>query len=147
MEWDGFPPEGVKLKCDRCGVELSGRDGDRPAESYLGTYTGLCYTCQNAGPYVVETFFDGAKRLSYPPSCPSWRRDRELYTAYGDCPTCKGSGTQWWTSYPSGYRSYCEACFKRFINHPVRVADRAFEDEVNDQVTDDLKRAIKWAKV
>ena len=122
MEWDGFPPEGVKLKCDRCGVELSGRDGDRPAESYLGTYTGLCYTCQNAGPYVVETFFDGAKRLSYP-------------------------GTQWWPSYPSGYRSYCEACFKRFINHPVRVADRAFEDEVNDQVTDDLKRAIKWAKV
>jgi hypothetical protein len=101
-----------------------------PAELYLGTYTGLCYECERAGVIVVETFPDGAKTLCYPPHCPSWRRDREHYVAYPDCPDCKGVGRKmisrelsrggnypesckrcaekFWIAHPKGYKMFCE---------------------------------------
>lgn len=110
--------------CKKCGKPLN-EDGYHPAKLYLGTYTGLCYTCQNAGPYVTMTFFDGAHKISYPPHCPSWRRDRETYTSYPDCPECNGIGRHYISradSLGGSYYSYCPACSDRFHNHPARKA-------------------------
>jgi len=120
MTWDGMlPPQ----DCQRCGKPLNA-DGGHPAELYAGTFTGLCYTCEREGPYVVKTYSaDGARRISYPPSCPSHRRDREEHIAYPDCHQCKGTGRitvdrPWRTG--GGYHKPCDACLQRFSAHPGR---------------------------
>lgn len=127
--------------CQRCG-KLLNADGGHPAEIYAGTFNGLCYGCTAAGPYVVRvSLLDGARVLSYPPHCPSWRRDRETFTAYADCGTCNGSGVQGRGRSAGGgsYPEYCKPCIRRYSGHPVRVlqfgyleklqrsADRAFQ--------------------
>ena len=120
MTWDGMlPPQ----NCQRCGKPLNG-DGNHPAELYAGTFTGLCYGCQNERPYVTKVYAaDGAQRISYPPHCPSWRRDREEYTGYPDCPECGGKGRMYvdrsWRS-GGGYHKSCERCLERFSGHPGR---------------------------
>jgi hypothetical protein len=71
-------------------------DGGHPAERYAGTHNGLCYPCTATGPYMVEVAeLDGCRRLSYPPSCPSLRRDRETELAYPDCEQCLGAWHTW----------------------------------------------------
>jgi hypothetical protein len=77
--------------CKGCGKVLNA-DGGHPAELYAGTFNGLCYACTGRSGFVVETFEDGCQLWSYPPHCPSWRRDRETAYGYADCPDCKGSG-------------------------------------------------------
>src|SRR5687767_9025531 len=77
------------LFCKKCNKKLN-EDGGHPAETYLGTYTGLCYTCERAGPYKVGFFLlDDCLRMSHPPHSPAWRRAREAYYWYEDCDACK----------------------------------------------------------
>lgn len=110
--------------CRGCGCPLNA-DGFHPAELYAGTYTGLCYDCERKPFFVASTYaLDGAMRVSYPPSRPSWRRDREEFVAYADCETCGGGGIGSVDSLRgSTYRHYCAACHDRFYAHPLR--DRA----------------------
>ncbi len=120
MNWDDMLPQ---HNCKRCGRPLNA-DGGHPAELYAGTYTGLCYACEREGPRVVKAYgADGAQRISYPPSCPSWRRDREEYIAYPDCRECKGTGRIYvdrpWRS-GGGYYKSCDRCLGRFSGHPGR---------------------------
>jgi hypothetical protein len=150
MTWNGFLPEGIT--CKKCGKELSGENGPRPAESYLGTYTGLCYKCSFEAPYIVEVHSDGAITWSYPPHCPNWRRDREEATGYPNCPTCEGSGRIYVPrDFKRGgpYYKYCEECFNLFYNYPKRYEQTrdydAWRDEIWDQIRDDEQRAIKAA--
>lgn len=121
MDERGMLP--VAWKCLGCGRQLNG-DGGHPAELYAGTFNGLCYPCTSAGPYVVGVaVLDGLRKLSYPPSCPSWRRDREREYAYPDCPKCLGSGRYVWARSGRGRQSaHCEDCFARWTHHPARLA-------------------------
>lgn len=122
MGWDGMLP---RRNCERCGKPLN-QDGAHPAELYAGTFTGLCYVCERAGGYALETYRDGAKRISYPPHCPSWRRDREEYTAYEDCTECNGTGRHAISrDYSKGgsYPVQCKACSERYYSDKLR--DRA----------------------
>jgi hypothetical protein len=130
--WDGFYPD---HECKQCGKALGGtKHGPgsygRPAELYAGTYTGLCYTCQNKNDYVLYIYpLDNAQQISAPPHCPNWRRDRELYIAYADCSDCKGKGRKMISrSFANGgpYPQYCKTCFDRFYNHPLRKAKSAY---------------------
>ncbi|MGN6633849.1 MAG: hypothetical protein ACTHJ6_00115 [Oryzihumus sp.] len=113
----------VELRCLRCSKVLNA-DGGHPAEVHAGCYNGLCYACTAAGPYVEKVYLlDGARAVNYPPHCPSWRRDREHFTGYLDCPECKGSGVAGWLPTAGGsssYRHYCTACHSRFYDPPLR---------------------------
>ncbi len=116
MDKDGMlPPHPCKV----CG-EMLNADGGHPAELYLGGYTGMCYKCQNAARYVAKEYPDSAVMWSYPPSCPSWRRDRETFTAYSDCLNCRGDGQHPAYSNGGSYRSYCKTCSDRFYVAPTR---------------------------
>lgn len=109
--------------CQRCG-KLLNSDGGHPAEIYAGTFNGLCYGCTAARPHVVKVaVLDGARIVSWPPHCPSYRRDRDTYTAYPDCGACKGTGVQRRNLGSTGYREGCKACLARYCAHPVRVLD------------------------
>lgn len=124
MDQEGMLPQ---HPCKNCGKMLNA-DGYHPAELYLGTYTGLCYDCEGKGPFIVDEYIDGAKRISYPPNSPAWSREREEYVAYADCPECKGKGmTRVSKSAPHGgsFRKFCKTCSQRFYLHPVRA--RFFE--------------------
>ena len=104
------------MKCQKCDKELNG-DGNHPAETYAGTYTGLCYACQNSESYIIEKYSDGAMTISYPPSCPSHRRDRGHHTAYADCKKCGGTGRLYVSrcmSQGGPYYEYCRDCLNRF---------------------------------
>jgi hypothetical protein len=102
--------------CHGCGTPLCGWDGPRPAETYAGTYTGLCYSCERAGPHVVEELPDGTQRISYPPHCPSWRRAREEFWARPGCEECDGTGRlRVWRQDSEGgsYYRFCATCIRR----------------------------------
>lgn len=123
MGWDGMLGSEGSIPCNRCGEPLNPH-GHRPAELYAGTYTGLCYRCQNSSAFCTHVeLLDMAEHWEFPPHCPSWRRDRESYVGYSDCNDCDGRGSKWVSrSDPQGgsYRTYCDACFSRYYNHPVR---------------------------
>jgi len=124
MSWNGFLPKGVK--CKQCGAVLEGEGEGRPAESYLGTYNGLCYPCTGKGPYFTgEVLVSGAKVYSHPPSCPSWRRDRTTYYFFEDCTVCQFGSVRKYSPGPFGgsYNSQCDACSKRHYEHPTIVAE------------------------
>jgi hypothetical protein len=119
MDKDGMFPS--DLTCIRCGKVLNA-DGGHPAELYAGTFNGLCYPCTSSGGYIEHVeILDGALSWSYPPSCPSWRRDREHAIGYADCETCKGSGIEG-THYSNStrWRDRCKACSERHQAHLVR---------------------------
>lgn len=120
MAWDGMLPTHY---CGRCESELN-PNGFRPAELYAGTYTGLCYKCQNSPAFCTHVeLIDRAEHWEFPPHCPSWRRDRESYVGYSDCNDCDGRGSKMVSrSFPSGgpYRTYCDICFSKYDNHPLR---------------------------
>lgn len=103
------------LKCKKCNEPLQGERSGHPAESYAGTYTGLCYECQNSSSYVIETYANGAKLWSHPPHCPSWRRDREEFVAFNDCQECHHGRIMISRSYGQGgsYPEYCRSCMKK----------------------------------
>lgn len=117
--WDGMlPPH----NCKRCGKPLNA-DGFHPAELYMGTYTGLCYACEKAPMYIESTAPDGGQRLSYPPTSPSHRRERETYIAYPDCPDCEGKGRFYISrslAQGRGYYRFCRTCTDRWSGHPFR---------------------------
>ncbi len=115
-----FPAE---WRCKVCKKTLNA-NGLHPAELYAGTYTGLCYTCEQKPYYVAKTYaLDDAMILSYPPSCPSWRRNRETYYAFGECPACKGTGIT--SALYANHREQCKDCLNRYFTHPLREwADR-----------------------
>lgn len=123
MSWNGFLPKGVK--CKKCGAVLEGEGEGRPAESYLGTYTGLCYPCTDQPAYATgEVYKSGAVEYSHRPSCPSHRRDRETYFQFEGCDCDHGS--VWKHSagpFGGSYRSECEKCSKRHYEHPAIVAE------------------------
>lgn len=112
MDKDGFFPV---VPCRACGKQLSGRDGPRPAETYAGTATGLCYACSSGPAYVVpdSELPDGARLVSHPPACPSWRRDRTTHWAYPDCTECGGMGARHRYSWSGDYMEYCRPCMAR----------------------------------
>lgn len=111
---DGFMPPS---ECYRCTTPLQGQYSGHPAESYAGTFTGLCGKCTHAEPIKIGEYDNGAELWEYAPHCPSWRRDRETYIAFSDCLRCIGRGFSWiGRSDASGgsYRAYCRECNGRF---------------------------------
>jgi hypothetical protein len=102
--------------CKACGKVLNA-DGGHPAELYAGTYTGLCYGCERGGPYVVpdSELPDGARRVSWPPACPSWRRDRTEHWAYPDCEDCKGQGARMRYGRNGQWTEGCRSCLTRVM--------------------------------
>ena len=127
---DGMLP---RHACKGCGKPLNA-DGGHPAEIYLGTYTGFCYTCQNGGAYPEKTYPSGATRWNFPPHCPAWRRDRETFIGFAGCPDCNGKGRIMVSRADAQSGSYpknCETCSNRHYKHPAtRAADAAYMDKV-----------------
>lgn len=110
-----FPEEWT---CQRCGKKLDA-DGGHPAERYAGTYNGLCYACTGAGPFVVSVAtIDGAQEVSWPPHCPSWRRNRETFFGYTDCEFCGGLGAK--RGYWPNPHNRCTECSQRYHGHHDR---------------------------
>jgi len=94
-------------------------DGNHPAETYGGTYNGLCHGCTGKPAILMAiAVLDGCWITSHPPRCPSWRRDRERHYGYPDCPRCKGWGRT--------YTDRCPGCSDRYFSHPLRVADMEY---------------------
>lgn len=145
--------------CKKCGKDLGGgkMDGSyaRPAELYAGTYTGLCYSCQNSGPYLETTFFDGIERWNFPPHCPSWRRDRETYVFRPGCDCEKGRRiVSRHPMYGGSYFIQCEQCSEAWANNPIRKAYgewqsmpykvvKFFQDKVNAMAYQDVIERAK----
>jgi hypothetical protein len=111
--------------CRVCGKRLNA-DGHHPAELYAGTFTGLCYGCERGAAYVVpdSELPDGARRVSHPPSCPSWRRDRTEHWAYPDCEECGGMGARMRYGRNGQYTEYCRPCLTR-VSVPRRTNEVA----------------------
>lgn len=134
----------VGWACSRCGKTLNA-DGCHPAELYAGTFTGLCYGCERSGSYVVpgSELPDGARLVSHPPSCPSWRRDRTEHWAYPDCPDCGGQGARVrYSSMSHGnYTEYCRACAAR-VTAPRRANEVALLRAVADALEAEHLRTV-----
>lgn len=129
--------------CTGCGKQLNA-DGNHPAELYAGTFNGLCYGCTGRGAYVAKVCaLDGAREVSWPPHCPSWRRDRETFIAYADCEACGGLGVDGHGSSHGGgtYPLSCKPCLDRCIAHPVRVWDEARRKLIYERAQAAFERA------
>jgi len=139
-QWDGFY-EG--LTCGQCGKPLEGQGSGHPAESYAGTYNGLCYPCTNGAAYPLNDyqFLSGARYWSHPPHCPSWRRDRETFLAFDDCDQCQHGRIMISRSFGQGgpYPKQCEKCQTRNDSDPRVAAGQAYHDKLSE-----LRRA--WYK-
>ena len=106
---NGYLPE---HNCRVCGSVLL------KEERYLGIYTGLCYKCEKRKPFVEKECENGAYWISYPPHCPSWRRDRERFVAYWDCMECGGKGRimiKRAFGLGGSYPKQCRACWNRYL--------------------------------
>lgn len=138
MDRHGMLPDDIF--CIRCAKPLN-MDGGHPAELYAGTYNGLCYGCTGTGPYVAAVAqLDGCQRVSWPPPCPSHRRDRVNYYGYPDCANCKGLGA---TGYVSSAKS-CDACLARWASHPVTVAESRWSELMYRSLQATFDRAIDY---
>ena len=91
--WDGHIHPSWDPRCRNCDAPLSGADGPRPAETYLGTYNGLCYPCTLSGMRLERLRSDGLREYSFPPYLSSWRRDRQTVLVRPYCVECGGSPT------------------------------------------------------
>lgn len=124
--WDGFIRIPGGIDCAICGKTLGSIDDPRsnPAESYAGTYTGLCYGCERSATWACYRCDDGLIYYSHPPHLPSWRRDREFYFAYEDCTTCQKGAVRVSRSDAMGgsYNTQCVKCRDRAHSHPIRAA-------------------------
>ena len=124
----------IGLSCKCCGRKLQGEGEGRPAESYAGTYTGLCYDCEFRAEFKERTCFDGAEIWSFPPHCPAWRRDRESFIGYSGCLTCEGKGRKWISRPDSRGGSYtvnCPDCRSKFDSNTVRKHWRNRWEQLN----------------
>lgn len=127
MDRHGMLPDGPDgFGCVRCAKPLN-MDGNHLAELYAGTFNGLCYGCTSAPPYVARiAVLDGAREVSWPPNCPSYRRDRQKHLAYEGCGNCAGMGLTLVNGHTSRSMNnaghYCEPCMTRYTAHPVRKA-------------------------
>lgn len=103
-------------RCSNCGKQLNA-DGNHPAELYAGTFNGLCYACTSGPAFVVKgsELPDGARLVSHPPACPSWRRDRTTHWAYPDCVECKGLGAKRRYTWSGDFMEYCRPCMERVM--------------------------------
>lgn len=116
-------------QCQGCGKPLD-VDGEHPAELYTGTYTGLCYKCQSSQVYEVDQSPMGVvRRMSHPPHCPSWRRDREEFWWWPECtnPDCEHGRTWIYRGDGSGgsYTVQCRTCLEVYRAEPaVQEEDR-----------------------
>lgn len=119
MDRDGFYHG---ASCANCGRELRGQGSGYPAESYAGTFNGLCYPCTNRPPFELteKTFLSGARLWNHPPPLPSHRRDRVTYYAFADCPRCRGTGGQPGKEWRDSEQ--CSLCKDRHYGHPAMVA-------------------------
>lgn len=137
-DWDGFIPGPVH--CRRCRALLHGQGSGYPAETYLGTYNGLCYPCTGRPPEVVGHYSDGAVLVDHPPHCPSWRRSRERFFAWADCQTCQGLGVKWKYGQHGRYPTQCADCRDRRYGtwHAYTKRQRAIRDEIEQ-----LEKAAK----
>lgn len=124
--WDGFIRIPGGLTCAICGKILGSIDdpGSNPAESYAGTYTGLCYDCERSATWACYRCEDGLVYYSHPPHLPSWRRDREYYFSYDDCESCRKGAVRVSRSDAMGgsYNIQCVKCRDRAYSHSVRSA-------------------------
>jgi hypothetical protein len=128
-EWDGFL---APSDCKRCGKALSGQGTGTPAELYAGTYTGLCYACTDEAPYAEDReLLSDARAWSHPPSCPSWRREREIFYAFDDCPDCNHGRIHVSRSDPQGgpYGTQCPKCWERHMDHPA-VREQTYKQKI-----------------
>ena len=102
---------------------LRGQGSGYPAELYAGTYTGRCYPCTNKRRYEENySKVSGARVWSYPPNCPSHRRERETFFGFDDCTVCHGEGRTHVSRADGMGGSYyvsCQACMDRHHAHPV----------------------------
>jgi hypothetical protein len=132
-------------RCKVCDVLLNA-DGNHPAELYAGTFTGLCYRCERGPAYVVpdSELPDGARQVSHPPSCPSWRRDRTTHWAYPDCADCGGMGARVRYGHNGSYTEYCRACMDRVIA-PRKVAEVELLRAVADALEVEHLRVVEPA--
>jgi hypothetical protein len=140
MDRHGMLPD--DWACIRCAKPLNA-DGNHPAELYAGTWNGLCYGCTSAGAYVAATSsLDGCRRVSWPPHCPSWRRDREDHWAYEDCQTCGGMGIELpaYRGSNSGGQ-YCRPCLARYSAHPQRAGWSRWSERVMRSCQASFERA------
>lgn len=66
--WDGFIRIPGGIDCAICGKTLGSIDDPRsnPAESYAGTYTGLCYGCERSATWACYRCNDGLIYYSHP---------------------------------------------------------------------------------
>lgn len=143
----GMLPDGIP--CKACGKPLNA-DGGHPAELYAGTYNGLCYACTKAGPYAVDVFPDGTVQLSYPPHCPSWRRDREKFYAHPDCEDCAGAGMRMVSRsnmYGGSYPVHCLTCTARVSVPRERACAQLLRDvaETLQTMPAELYPCPEWA--
>lgn len=142
MSWDGMYPQ---HNCKQCNNPLNPND-HRPAELYAGTYTGLCYSCQNLPAYVVTCYkIDNCLIISHSPNSPSHRRDRSEHHAFIDCFVCKGTGHLYVSrSYAVGgsYYRYCADCLDRYYNQPMRMSYTAEVKEITENKIQPYKLAL-----
>ena len=94
--------------------------------NYLGIYTGSCFQCQNRGCYVEKELVDGCLVLNFPPACPSYRREREIFYAYSNCEECGGQGHKMKYSSGANYREYCKTCSDKYYAFPLRKIHQDF---------------------
>lgn len=134
--WDGRIADPGEIPCKACGKPLNAA-GMYPAETYMGTFNGLCYPCTGAGPFLLETEHDGAEWWSHPPHCPSWRRDRERFLTYADCDAVRPVGREVVPAscyrtkgavhvsrsdaHGGSYNESCGACWARWSADPIRT--------------------------
>jgi hypothetical protein len=134
----------VPIDCLGCGKRLNA-DGNHPAEIYAGTFNGLCYGCTKAGPYVKQVAaLDGCRKVSWPPHCPSWRRDREEFYAYPGCGTCQGLGVGGrGTSVGAiSYPIQCKPCLGRYCAHPLRQMDQRYRTLLRERAEGAWRREL-----
>ena len=136
--------------CKACGKPLNA-DGGHPAELYAGTYTGLCYECEKKGAYEEKELPSGAKMMSHPPHCPSWRRDRERFYWFPDCANQRcDKGREMVSrslSLGGSYPVQCPACMRRHSTSPATVAEderlllerRALGDRLSEEAKGDVE--------
>lgn len=145
--WDGFIRIPGGLTCGICGNVLGSIDDPRsnPAESYAGTYTGLCYGCERSATWACYRCDDGLIYYSHPPHSPSWRRDREFYVAYEDCTACRSGAVRGSRSDAMGgsYNTQCKECQGKCDSHPERAAYLAERNRLYEQTGKIMSRLEK----
>lgn len=124
MSWDGFIPDDVIIPCKFCGNNLESKDSGYPASRYFGTLNGLCNKCTYSCPFLKKRYSDEAEIWSFPPHCPSWRRNRETYIKYNSCKNKLCNHGSVYISRPDAYGgSYliqCSTCSQKYYTHWTR---------------------------